>query len=96
MIAIVEHQSRVHYDMAFKLLRYIVMVLTDYEREEEKRRPGITSTKEFRYPPILPIVYYEGTDRWTAVRNFKMMCWGSIYRTSSILWFRWPLIRMGN
>ena len=71
LIAIVEHQSRVHYDMAFKLLRYIVMVLTDYEREEEKRRPGITSTKEFRYPPILPIVYYEGTDRWTAVRNFK-------------------------
>ena len=71
LIAIVEHQSRVHYDMAFKLLRYIVMVLTDYEREEEKKRPGITSTKEFHYPPILPIVYYEGTDRWTAVRNFK-------------------------
>ena len=71
LIAIVEHQSRVHYDMTFKLLRYIVMVLTDYEREEEKKRPGITSTKEFRYPPILPIVYYEGTDRWTAVRNFK-------------------------
>lgn len=37
LIAIVEHQSKVHYDMAFKLLRYMVMVLTDYEREEEKR-----------------------------------------------------------
>lgn len=22
--------------------------------------------KSFRYPPILPIVYYEGTERWTA------------------------------
>ena len=71
LIAIVEHQSKVHYDMAFKLLRYMVMVLTDYEREEEKKRPGITRTKEFRYPPILPIVYYEGTNRWTAARNFK-------------------------
>lgn len=71
LIAIVEHQSKVHYDMAFKLLRYMVMVLTDYEREEEKKRPGITRTKEFRYPPIIPVVYYEGTSQWTAVRNFK-------------------------
>ena len=71
LIAIVEHKSKVHYDMAFKLLRYMVMVLTDYEREEEKKRPGITRTKEFRYPPIIPVVYYEGTSQWTAVRNFK-------------------------
>ena len=89
LIAIVEHQSRVHYDMAFKLLRYIVMVLTDYEREEEKKRPGITSTKEFRYPPILPIVYYEGTDRWTAVRNFKKR----VYMNDVLGQY---LIRMGN
>ena len=40
LIAIVEHQSKVHYDMAFKLLRYIVMVLTDYESEQEKKKPG--------------------------------------------------------
>ncbi len=38
LIAIVEHQSKVHYDMAFKLLRYMVMVLTDYEREQEKKK----------------------------------------------------------
>lgn len=71
LIAIVEHQSEVCYDMAFRLLRYIVMVLTDYESEQEKRSPGITRTKEFRYPPILPIVYYEGTGRWTAAQNFR-------------------------
>ena len=71
LIAVVEHQSKVHYDMAFKLLRYIVMILTDYETEQEKIHPGITKTKAFQYPPILPIVYYEGTETWTAVRNFK-------------------------
>ncbi len=70
LIAIVEHQSRVYYDMPFKLLRYIVLVLTDYEREQEKLQKGITKTKDFKYPPILPIVYYEGTERWTAVRSF--------------------------
>lgn len=71
LIAIVEHQSKVHYDMSFRLLRYIVMVLTDYEEEQEKLQKGITKTKDFKYPPILPIVYYEGTEEWTAVRNFK-------------------------
>lgn len=71
VIAIVEHQSKVHYDMAFRLLRYIVMILTDYESEQEQLRPGITKTKKFQYPPILPVVYYEGTEEWNAVRNFK-------------------------
>lgn len=71
LITIVEHQSKVYYDMAFKILRYMVMVLTDYEREQEKLRPGSTRTKDFKYPPILPIVYYEGKEQWTAVRSFK-------------------------
>ena len=71
LIAIVEHQSKVHYDMAFRMLRYIVMVLTEYEKEQEKLHPGITKTKNFQYPPILPIIYYEGADTWTAAMNFK-------------------------
>ena len=32
LLTVIEHQSKVHYDMAFKLLRYIVMILTDYEK----------------------------------------------------------------
>lgn len=71
LIAIVEHQSDVYYDMAFKILRYIVMVWTDYETEQEQLHPGITKTRDFKYPPILPIVYYEGKGAWTAVRNFN-------------------------
>jgi len=71
VIAIIEHQSEVYYDMAFKLLRYIVMVLTDYENEMEKKEKGCTKRKDFKYPPVLPIVYYEGKSEWTAVKNFK-------------------------
>jgi len=44
LITIVEHQSRVHYDMSFRMLRYIVMVLTDYEAEQECLQKGITKT----------------------------------------------------
>lgn len=71
LITIIEHQSKIYYDMSFKILRYIVMVLTDYETEQEKLHPGITKTKDFKYPPILPIVYYEGSQKWNAGRNFK-------------------------
>ena len=71
LIALVEHQSKVHYNMAFRILRYIVMILNDYENEQEKLHPGITKTKEFKYPPVLPVIYYEGTESWTAVKNFK-------------------------
>ena len=71
LITIIEHQSKIYYDMSFKIMRYIVMVLTDYETEQEKLNPGITKTKDFKYPPILPIVYYEGSQKWNAVRNFK-------------------------
>jgi len=71
VIAIIEHQSNVYYDMAFKLLRYIVMVLTDYENEMEKKEKGCTKKKDFKYPPVLPIIYYEGKNEWTAVKNFK-------------------------
>lgn len=70
VIAIIEHQSKVYYDMSFKLLRYMVMVLTDYEQEQERLNPGSTKRKEFKYPPIIPIVYYEGTETWSAVKNF--------------------------
>ncbi len=71
LITIVEHQSKVYYDMAFKILRYIVMVWTDYEAEQERLCKGITKTKDFRYPPVLPIIFYEGSDEWTAVRNMQ-------------------------
>ena len=71
VIAIVEHQSKVHYDMSFRMLRYIVMVLSDYEAEQERLHKGITKTKDFKYPPVIPIIYYEGADNWTAVHNFK-------------------------
>jgi hypothetical protein len=28
------------------------------------------SKVNFRYPPVLPIVFYDGPTRWTAERNF--------------------------
>jgi hypothetical protein len=70
VIAILEHQSKVNFRTSFKMLQYISLVLDNYEKEAEKHEEGITTRKSFRYPPVLPIVYYDGPGRWTAETNF--------------------------
>ena len=54
-----------------QIFRYMVYIWEDYEKEMEKLHKGISRRKGFRYPPILPIVYYEGRDEWTAPMDFK-------------------------
>lgn len=54
-----------------QLLRYMVYIWEDYEKEMERKKKGVSKTKGFRYPPILPIVYYEGTGTWTAPCNIR-------------------------
>lgn len=71
LISLVEHKSYVDYNVTMQLLRYMVFIWTDYEREINKRNPGSSKAKSFRYPPILPIVYYEGSDKWTADMDFS-------------------------
>jgi len=83
VITIIDHESTVNFRASFKMLLYIAFVLDDYEKEvnkleSEKRstegqnhKGKITQTKEFKYPPILPIVFYDGEDEWTAATNLK-------------------------
>lgn len=66
IVSIVEHKTKVEYNVAMQILRYMVYIWEDYEKEMNRRYPHISARKGFRYPPILPIVYYEGKGRWTA------------------------------
>ena len=72
LISLIEHKSRVDYNVIMQLLRYMVFIWIDYEREMKKQtgNKDIARSKSFRYPPILPIVYYEDSGRWTADMNF--------------------------
>jgi hypothetical protein len=70
VIAIVEHESEVNYRASFKMLQYICLVLERYEKEVNEGHPGLSLRKDFRYPPVLPIVFYDGADAWTAQMNF--------------------------
>ena len=58
IISLIEHKSDVDYNVVMQILRYMVFIWEDYEREMEKKHEGISKTKGFRYPPILPIIFY--------------------------------------
>lgn len=66
IIALFEHKSSVDYNVVMQLFRYIVYIWEDYEKEQERFHKGISKSKSFKYPPIIPIVYYEGSEKWTA------------------------------
>ena len=76
VISLVEHKTKVEYNVAMQLLRYMVHIWEDYEKEMNRLYPHISSRKDFRYPPILPIVYYEGTAKWTALLDLadRILC----------------------
>lgn len=71
LISLIEHKSYVDYNVTMQILRYMVYIWEDYEKEMERQHKGITKTKDFKYPFILPIVYYEGAKRWTAASSLK-------------------------
>ncbi len=66
IVSLVEHKTKVEYNVAMQILRYMIYIWEDYEKEMNRKYPHISTRKGFRYPPILPIVYYEGKGSWTA------------------------------
>lgn len=69
-IALIEHKSHVDYNVAMQILRYMVLIWEDYGKRQEKKVSGISKLKGFKYPPVFPIVYYNGEENWTADKSF--------------------------
>ena len=70
-VSLIEHKTKVDYNVSMQLLRYMIYIWEDYEKEMEHKKKGISRTKGFKYPPILPIVYYTGSGKWTAARSLQ-------------------------
>ena len=66
IVALIEHKSSVDYNVSMQMLHYMSYIWEEYEKTMEAQKKGITKRKDFRYPPILPIVYYEDEDIWTS------------------------------
>lgn len=76
IVSLIEHKTKVEYNVGMQILRYTIYIWEDYEKEMEKKHPHISARKDFRYPPVFPIVYYEGTNNWTAPRDIadRILC----------------------
>ncbi len=66
VLPLIEHKSNVDYDVAMQLFRYMAVIWYDYKKQQDGLKKGSSGRKGFRYPPIIPIVYYEGRAEWTA------------------------------
>lgn len=71
LLSLIEHKSKVDYNVVMQILRYMVYIWEDYEKEMERKQTGISKTKGFQYPPVLPIIFYDGFDNWTAATQLK-------------------------
>lgn len=71
LISLIEHKSNVDYNVVMQVLRYMAFIWEDYEKEMEMQSEGITKQKGFKYPPIIPIVFYDGDQNWTAATRLR-------------------------
>ncbi len=79
LISLIEHKNQVDYNVTMQILRNMVYIWEEYEKEKEmeKGHRGISRTKGFRYPPIFPVIFYDGVRNWTAATQLKER----LYRT---------------
>lgn len=63
-------QSTVDFLMPFRLGSFMYEIWRDIFRNTPK---NIRRRKSFKFPPIVPIVLYNGTDRWGASQSFAGM-----------------------
>lgn len=71
LVSLIEHKTAVDYNVCMQIFRYMVYIWDAYEKEAEKKQEGISKRADFKYPIILPIVYYEGRNNWTVPLDFK-------------------------
>ena len=71
LYVLLELQSSVDYTMPFRLLIYMTELMKRvFEDTDQKER----ERKDFRMPPVIPIVLYNGVSPWTAAQNFQDYC----------------------
>lgn len=52
IVSLVEHKTKVEYNVAMQILRYIIYIWEDYEKEMNRKYPHISSRKGFRYQMV--------------------------------------------
>lgn len=85
---LLEMQSKVDFLMPYRLLLYQVEIWRYLMKDQDKKQVR----KEFRLPPIVPIVLYNGKSRWSASRQFRKLLAHEKLFGSELLDFEYLLI----
>ena len=85
---LLEFQSRVDFQMPMRLLFYMVEVWRDILKNETK---ADRRRKDFKLPAVVPIVLYNGKNKWTARTSFKEILSGYELFEDNILDFNYIL-----
>ncbi|MDR1687717.1 MAG: Rpn family recombination-promoting nuclease/putative transposase, partial [Clostridiales bacterium] len=67
---LVELQSTVDYRISYRLLLYIVEILRDYYNKADINE---RDNKTFKFPAVIPVVFYSGSETWTVPTNIREM-----------------------
>ena len=95
-IALIEHKAQVDYNVCMQVLRYMVFIWEDYARQQEKLHKGISKSRDFKYPPVFPIVYYNGVEKWTVDKTFSSrIALGDVF-SKYIPQFEYHLVNTGD
>lgn len=86
---LLEFQSSVDYSMPIRLFGYISEIWRDVLKNIDKKT---IKRKDFRLPAIVPIVLYNGEDKWTASREFKNIVSRSEIFGDNIINFKYELL----
>ncbi len=67
---LIEHQSTIDVTMGFRLLFYMTQIWDFQRREWESSN---TPKSQWRFRPIIPIVFYTGEQRWQTPITFRTL-----------------------
>jgi predicted transposase/invertase (TIGR01784 family) len=76
LYVLIEHQSSVDHKMALRVYHYLGEIWKYVVKNTAKRE---YDRADFRLPPILPIVLYNGKENWTAKTKLREIIEGSEY-----------------
>ena len=65
VFVLIEHQTKIDYSMAYRILNYQVEIIRNCVEEKKVKN------KDYKHASVIAIVLYTGKRRWTASKNFK-------------------------
>ncbi len=86
---LLEFQSKVDFQMPVRLLFYMTEIWRDVLKNvgnKERKR------KNFKLPAVVPIVLYNGSNRWTAEKSFRKVLNGENFIKDNIIDFSYILL----